>query len=152
MSIVIVDSSVFLADYLGEEFAEQSEGLMDKIAEEETELHAPWLLAYEVINAFRNAVARGRLDAATARRSINSFFLLPIELHADRALAQRAYDIAAAYNLAQAYDAQYLALAERLECPFWTADRKLYNAVTSKVHSVHWIGNYRQRSPSSYSG
>lgn len=143
MSIVIVDSSVFLADYLGEEFAEQSEKLMDRIAETGTELHAPWLLAYEVVNAFRNAIARGRLDAATVEDSLESFFLLPIELHADKALAQSAYKTAAKYGLAQAYDAQYLALAERLDCPFWTADRKLFSAVTGDVHTVHWIGHFR---------
>jgi predicted nucleic acid-binding protein len=35
------------------------------------------------------------------------------------------------------YDAQYLALSERLGAPFWTADRKLYRRC--KDIGVGWV-------------
>lgn len=37
--------------------------------------------------------------------------------------------LARQFNLPAAYDAHYLALAERLEAELWTLDRKLFNAV-----------------------
>ncbi|MBC8099768.1 MAG: type II toxin-antitoxin system VapC family toxin [Armatimonadetes bacterium] len=48
-------------------------------------------------------------------------------------LYRRAYELAEQLSLPTAYDAQYLAVAEHLGCDFWTADERLYNAVTVQV-------------------
>jgi predicted nucleic acid-binding protein len=44
-------------------------------------------------------------------------------------------------NRPTAYDAQYLALAERLACDFWTADERLFNAASQQLPYVKWVGN-----------
>jgi len=42
---------------------------------------------------------------------------------------------------ASAYDSFYLAIAEALEVPFWTADQRLVNAFPDlKPTWLHWIG------------
>jgi predicted nucleic acid-binding protein len=47
----------------------------------------------------------------------------------DEALTHSAFDWTMRLGRAAAYDSFYLALAQRLECELWTADRHLRNAV-----------------------
>lgn len=50
---------------------------------------------------------------------------MPITLYGDRDLHRRALSLAKQLSLPAAYDAHYLALAERLNAELWTADRCL---------------------------
>jgi len=43
--------------------------------------------------------------------------------------------------LIMTHDSQYLALAERLECEFWTADERLFNAIVRDFSWIRWLGN-----------
>ena len=40
------------------------------------------------------------------------------------------------------YDSHYLALAEHLDCRFWTADERLYNAAKDQFPRIRWLGDY----------
>ena len=57
-------------------------------------------------------------------------------LHSDGELHERAIHLAERYSLNAAYDAHYLALADRLGAEFWTADRRLANSVR---HELEWV-------------
>ena len=57
-----------------------------------------------------------------------------------------AFDWTLRLQRASAYDSYYLALAQALECNFWTADGRLFNALKSEAFVVdarlgwlHWI-------------
>jgi len=65
---------------------------------------------------------------------------LPIELHGDEALHQRALELAARFTLPAAYDAHYLALAERFRAPLWTTDRRLAKAVGDNLPEIRLVG------------
>ena len=54
--------------------------------------------------------------------------LLPLALRFDRS----------------AYDAAYLALAEKTKEPLITGDRRLYRAVREHLDWVQWMGDYPQ--------
>lgn len=54
----------------------------------------------------------------------------------------QAYDLATKLNLSKGYDAYYLVVAQERQCEFWTADRRLVNAVSTQYPWVHWIGDY----------
>ena len=56
-------------------------------------------------------------------------------------LLRRGYELAEKYNRPTAYDAQYMALAERLACNFWTNDKRLYNAVSGTFGRIRWLGD-----------
>ncbi|MBL8156360.1 MAG: type II toxin-antitoxin system VapC family toxin [Anaerolineae bacterium] len=56
---------------------------------------------------------------------------------------RRAYELATEYNHPTAYDAQYLAVAERYQCDFWTADERLFNAVSGRFPSIYWLGDVK---------
>jgi predicted nucleic acid-binding protein len=44
--------------------------------------------------------------------------------------------------LPRAYDTAYLALAQLRNCEFWTADKRLFNAVSGELDWVRWLGDY----------
>jgi predicted nucleic acid-binding protein len=63
--------------------------------------------------------------------------VLEIDLTKDPAFNVRAMQLANLYGLPALYDAHYLALPEREECEFWTADTRLLTAVKGKLPWVH---------------
>ncbi|MFQ6099728.1 MAG: type II toxin-antitoxin system VapC family toxin [Anaerolineae bacterium] len=58
-------------------------------------------------------------------------------------LHRQAWEPATRFNCPTAYDAHYLALAEMFDCEFWTADRRLYNAVKEELHWVKYLGDFQ---------
>ena len=89
------------------------------------ELHAPFLVDSEVLNALRGHVLGGRLDGAHAERLIDALGRIDLGRHSAVPLAGRTWELRA--NLT-AYDACYVALAERLGCALVTADARIARA------------------------
>jgi predicted nucleic acid-binding protein len=58
-------------------------------------------------------------------------------------LHQRAWELARYFNFPVACDAHYLALAEMADCPFWTADKRLFNTISGMLDWIQWLGNYQ---------
>ena len=100
-------------------------------------LIAPTLLYYEVTNGLYRYLKAGIFSLETVEKTLRAAMALPIELVGEADLHQRAKDLAAKYNLPAAYDAHYLALAERLEVELWTADARLFNAV--QPFGIEWV-------------
>lgn len=94
------------------------------------------LLRYEVTNAFYRYYKAGTLDMAEAREALNIAFALPIRFYSDGELHESARMMAGRFALPAAYDAHYLALAERHGATFFTTDRRLVNAVQS---ALPWV-------------
>ena len=55
------------------------------------------------------------------------------------------------FNHPAAYDAHYLALAEMMDCEFWTADERLFNAVRDELSWVRWLGRLERENRESAS-
>ena len=70
-----------------------------------------------------------------ANDALDAIVGLGIELRSDAELRPRALALAGKLGLAAAYDAHYLALAERLGVEFWTADRRL----TGRWPNLAWV-------------
>jgi predicted nucleic acid-binding protein len=101
------------------------------------ELIAPLLLRYEATNAIHRRVTARLIGLPSARQVLSAVIGAPIRLIDDPALHEQAFALAHALGLPAADDAHYLALAQREGIDFWTADRKLFNAVRYRYPWVH---------------
>ena len=100
------------------------------------QLVAPILLRFEVTNALYRYQKAGMISVNATKNALNSALALPIQFYSDVELHESALAIAGRFTLPAAYDAHYLALAERLGATFFTTDQRLVNAVRS---ALSWV-------------
>ena len=139
-SLVCVDANIIISLVTAEAQSQKALNLWTNWMQEDIHVVAPSLLSYEVTSALRRKVVRGIMSYEDARRSLEAASSLDIEFFDQSDLSIRAYDIAFRFNLPNAYDAHYLAVAEILECEFWTSDERLYNTISGSFHNLCWIG------------
>lgn len=119
--------------------ADPIRGLWRQWADSRVTLHAPLLLRYEVVNALHRLRKAGKITARAAKGALARALDTPIVLHNDDRLHGRAFELAGDHALPASYDAQYLALAERLGTEFWTMDAKLHRAVGDRLPWVRLV-------------
>ncbi len=93
-------------------------------------LHAPHLLDLEVAQALRRAAAANVVAATRARQALEVLALLNITRYPHDRLLPRIWELRHNFT---AYDAAYVALAEALDCPLLTCDRRLQRAAGAKA-------------------
>ena len=140
-SYTVLDSGVLLATVQAETYTEHAKTLIDQLTEGQVQIIAPALLHYELVAVIRKWVYRELTTPEEAKVALDTLLRFPVIPVADDALLYRAYALATMYNRSTAYDSQYLAVAERYECNFWTADERLYRAVNDTLPYVYWLGN-----------
>jgi predicted nucleic acid-binding protein len=86
------------------------------------ELAAPAHLYVEVSNVLRRAVLSGQLAREAAALAHRDLVEAPVTLFPFEPLAARVWELHATVT---AYDAAFVALAEVLDAPLWTLDRRL---------------------------
>jgi predicted nucleic acid-binding protein len=119
--LLVVDASAILVTLL--EQGERAAAVARRCAA--AALVAPDLIGYEVLNVLRRRRAAGRFSDADARRAVEAWRASPVELWPLRSFDDRLWELTGAMS---AYDAAYVALAERLDAPLLTADARLSRA------------------------
>ena len=94
-------------------------------------LAAPDLLRVEAVSVIRRQLANGALTPAQANNAIEDLLNLPIIVYPAAPFLRRAWELR---DIATAYDACYVALAEALGCALATADQRLANAPGARCH------------------
>lgn len=89
------------------------------------ELSAPHLIDSEVVHALRRMTTSGKISATTADVAFAGFRLLAIRRRPVSPLLDRMWELR--HNLS-GYDATYVALAEVINEPLLTTDRRLATA------------------------
>jgi predicted nucleic acid-binding protein len=72
--------------------------LIHQLQADNTTLHAPTLMRYEVIAVSRKAVYQGRVTPEEGMRARDRLLSYPIALHFDDDLVRRGYELATEYN------------------------------------------------------
>ena len=88
-------------------------------------LHAPHLIDPEIASALRRQVQRGRVTAGDGWNALDAWRRIALTRYPVIGLLDRVWELRD--NLS-AYDATYVALAEKADCALVTADARLSNA------------------------
>ena len=100
------------------------------------DLVAPHLLWSEALSALRGAAWREAIPEEVSDRLRARLETLPIEAHGGPDLRRRAWEIAVRHGWPKTYDAEYIALAERLGAALLTVDQRLRRGIADRVRTV----------------
>jgi predicted nucleic acid-binding protein len=116
---MVVDASALLEALLRTPAAEEVER---RLFDSRQTLHAPHLLDVEIAQIVRRYAATGDLDAERGHMALADLADFPLYRYPHDFLLPRVWELR--HNLT-AYDAVYIALAETLDAPLLTRDRRL---------------------------
>lgn len=148
MTTVVVDTSVAVKWVLAESDSATANALLAEWTRNGVSVLAPALFSYEVTNVVRQQIQKGVLTLDEAKLALSGLFAVgpklvaPVDQHAATALGMRSLELAHQFGQPAAYDAHYLALAEREGCEYWTADERPWNSVKAALPWVRWLGGY----------
>lgn len=139
-SWVTADASLLIRLAVPEEHSSAALDLWNNWLDGGIRVAAPSLVRYEFVSAMRQKVRRGLATQQEALAGLELLLALPIHVQSAVDHHFAALEIAARFDLASAYDAHYLAVAEALDCEFWTADRRLFEAVSERFPLIRRLG------------
>ena len=116
--------------------------LWEKWQNNETIVVAPTLFYYEVTNALYRMVKAGMITSEQVKESLTDALSFNIILYGNLQLPnlhQEAINLANKFNLPASYDSHYLALAQSLNCQFYTGDKRLYNSVKNQISWINLV-------------
>jgi len=144
-NIVIVDTSIAIKWIIEETDSEKAIALLAQWVIGKTVILAPVLLAYELTNVLHQRIRRGEANQEEAEQLLIYLLLNLVKLDTsyDYAQSVRALQLAQQFLLSATYDAHYLALAEREQCEYWTADTRLLNGLRGQLPWVRNLSDYR---------
>jgi predicted nucleic acid-binding protein len=138
--MICVDANVVIRLVLGGEHAELIAERWTSLRESGRTVAAPSLLRYEVCNVVRRYAVMGVITDEEAAAALDTVLDLRIALNADPSMHRRALSIATSLGLPSTYDAHYLALADMLNAPLLTLDRRLARRVEGTEFEIELLG------------
>jgi len=143
---LVIDASVLAKLFIRdakEQYIDKADLLFSKFENGEVSLFAPYVIVYEVGAALVKAIQQARVGEERGMQAIHSFQKLGLVILEDsEAAREEAFRLAIRYHCPHYYDALYLALAEDLDCPFVTADDKLWRQVQARVSYLIRLAHY----------
>ena len=140
-----IDANIVVKMVAPEADRPQALALWDGLLRQGVNCVAPYLFRFEVTSALWRKVMRGFLTATEAREALETALGMGVEFLDPPDLSLHAFDLAVKFNLPAAYDAHYLALAEALDCEFWTADERLFRTIRDDFTRIRWLGDHRAK-------
>ena len=120
--MIVVDASALLEVLLRTPAAQAVES---RLFNPQETLHVPHLIDVEVAQVIRRYAANGEIDGERGGAALADLAVFPLHRYPHGVLLPRVWELR---NNLTAYDAVYVALAEALDAPLITRDRRLANA------------------------
>lgn len=136
---MIVDTSLAVKWVAVESASELAIRLSESWSRERIVVSAPDLMAFEAANALYSKAYWGHVSYDHAKDMMTSLMNIPIVYHQSASLHSRAMELAETLGQDMVYDSFFLALAEFLDCEFWTADKRFYDAARKTHPRIHYI-------------
>jgi predicted nucleic acid-binding protein len=120
--VIVVDASAVINLLLAKP---QAASIVARMYGRNGRAFAPALLEVEVLHVLRRLLRADELSLERAAEAIDLFHDLPIHPVGHRPIAGRIWGLRHQFS---AYDAAYVALAEAMDAPLLTCDRRIANA------------------------
>ena len=135
---VVVDASVAVEYVVAISLTTQAQALFRATVDRDVELWAPDLLYPESVSAVRRLLRLRAISTAAADTAVARLVQLPLTISGTSGLMVRAWQLR---DTVTPYDACYAALAETLDAPFVTADRRLARALAPRGTRALFLGD-----------
>jgi len=140
--VCVVDASVAVKLFVAEPLADEAISLFTILTTDPNSVfHVPDLFYVETANIFWKQVRNGALSPAQCHADHAALRSLRLRATPTFDLADEALALATTHGVT-AYDACYVALAQRHGVSFITADDKLVRKFSGSTVSVEWLGSW----------
>ncbi len=138
----VVDASVGIKLFLVEPLADRADLLFASLAlTPPAHLYVPDLFYLECANILWKYVQRFGYSPEAARQDVADLVQLPMQVAPAAGLAEAALALALEHGIT-AYDAAYVALAQKLSLPLVTAGEALVRRLDGSGLEVRWLGEW----------
>jgi predicted nucleic acid-binding protein len=142
----VVDASVVIKLFVVEPLSEQADLLFDQLVHDPpAHFYVPDLLFIECAKILWKHVRRFGYAAEQAQADVADLRALALHSVSTADLIGDTLPITLTHAIS-AYDACYVALAQRLSVPFITADEALVRKLAGTSYAVQWLGRFIDRS------
>ena len=141
-SLKVADASLAVKWLVNEEDSDKALTLHRRWADSGIQIAAPHHMLAEAANALHRKVVVGEIELQSATRILENLNTLGIRFQNPPNIHAGALRLADLLNQGAVYDSIYLALAERLDCELWTADRRFYRATRRFSERIRWLGDF----------
>ncbi|MEW5899261.1 MAG: type II toxin-antitoxin system VapC family toxin [Bacillota bacterium] len=147
---ICIDASLALMWLLPAELNDRANALRKKWDAEAVQLISAPLFYAEVTSVLREQVYFQKLLPEEGEEAFSLCLEMGVKILRDSSRIQKkAWELAKKHNRTRTYDMQYLAVAEIEDCDFWTADKRLCNALAKKVPRLKYVGEFQGGGPGS---
>src|SRR6266545_5032749 len=137
MSYWVVDANIAIQTVLA--ITDNLEHFWERIDLDQITPCAPRLWLSETTSAIRFLLSQKEITSEDAEQALRTIHGLRVEIiNEDEELCLRALELAGKLGQSKAYDAIYVALAEKLVADFWTADERLANRCQKDL-KLNWV-------------
>jgi predicted nucleic acid-binding protein len=138
----VVDASVGIKLFLVEPLADRADTLFTSLTVTPPgRLYVPDLFYVECTNILWKYVRRFGYSPEAARQDVADLVRLSLQVASTADLAEAALALALDHGMT-AYDAAYVALAQKLSLPLVTADEALVRRLDGTDLDVRWLGEW----------
>jgi predicted nucleic acid-binding protein len=144
-SSAVIDANIAIYALIATNQTQSALSLLEGFQAQRMGLYAPGLWVSEVASGIRKYLHAKLITPEIAEEALSNIFELGVSLMNETpAICKSASRWATRLNQMAVYDGFYLAVAEDLDAPLWTADKRLANNANQiGVSWVNWLGDLK---------